>query len=86
MDQPINVILHAQWEGRKEIEELRIVLDRAMNTWEPKDRPPWVDELNQRVAKLLGLLPDVPKMTRASLPPDHFLFKKDAEQERINRA
>lgn len=39
-----------------ELRDLRVVLDRAMNTWEPHLQPPWLqtlsDELDRRMAEL----------------------------------
>lgn len=37
-----------------ELPQLRHVLDRAMNTWEPKDQPQWLKELSTKVDQKLG--------------------------------
>lgn len=44
----------ASWVGKAELKELRVTLDRAMNTWEPKDWPKWLGPLSDRVDRELA--------------------------------
>ena len=44
----------ASWVGKAPLQELRTMLDRAMNTWEPQDWPAWLDPLSSRVDKELS--------------------------------
>jgi hypothetical protein len=44
---------HAVIFESSEIPELRVVLDRAMNTWEPAEQPPWLQGLSDAVDRLL---------------------------------
>lgn len=46
--------LHIMFE-EEEIPDLRRVLDRAMNAWEPKDQPRWLQELSDKIDRRLGL-------------------------------
>ncbi len=43
----------AVWETEQEVRELRSVLDRAMNTWEPKQWPAWLSQLSEAVDRSL---------------------------------
>lgn len=40
--------LHAQWDD-EELPKLQELLNRALNTWDPKDVPKWAWELDARV-------------------------------------
>lgn len=40
--------LHAQWDD-EELPKLKELLNRALNTWEPKDVPKWAWELDAKV-------------------------------------
>ena len=44
----------ASWVGKIELQELRVTLNRAMNTWEPQDWPAWLGPLSDRVDKELA--------------------------------
>ena len=44
----------ASWAGRVQLQELRVTLDRAMNTWEPQDWPAWLGPLSDRLDKELA--------------------------------
>lgn len=39
---------------KEELPDLRKVLDRAMNTWEPQNQPDWLPELSDRVDRWLA--------------------------------
>lgn len=57
--------LHVQFED-SELPALKVLLLRALNTWDPKDVPKWAWELDARVeAKLndLGINPNLTKDT-----------------------
>lgn len=47
---------HAVIFDTSEIPELRVVLDRAMNTWEPCLQPKWLQPLSDSVDRLLARL------------------------------
>ena len=46
-------MLHIAFDDN-ELPQLRHVLDRAMNTWEPKDQPQWLKDLSNKVDQKLG--------------------------------
>ena len=39
-----------------ELPDFRKILDRAMNTWEPRDQPPWLQEMSNAVDRMLTRL------------------------------
>lgn len=47
-----------------ELPQLRTTLDRAMNTWEPHQQPPWLQQLSDQVDNQLGLPPSQPYTAR----------------------
>lgn len=50
---------------QSELPELRTVLDRTMNTWEPHQQPKWLQQLSDDVDAALGIAPSVPFNARA---------------------
>jgi hypothetical protein len=52
-DKPTPLVA-AAWAGKAQLQELRVTLDRAMNTWEPQDWPVWLGPLSDRVDKELA--------------------------------
>lgn len=40
--------LHVEWQD-EELPKLQELLNRALNTWDPKDVPPWAWQLDARV-------------------------------------
>lgn len=44
--------MSVHWHA-EELPEVRQLLDRAMNTWEPKQRPAWVQELSDRLDRII---------------------------------
>ena len=42
--------------------DLRVILDRAMNTWDPNSQPTWLRAFSDRVDKLLGSDSGVPQV------------------------
>lgn len=50
---PIPMVV-ASWVGKDQLQQARVVLDRAMNTWEPQDWPVWLGPLSDRVDRELA--------------------------------
>lgn len=46
-----------------EVVELRTVLNRAMNTWEPNQHPTWLQPLSDKVDTVMGVTVVTPKVT-----------------------
>lgn len=44
--------LNARWDD-EELPKLKELLNRALNTWDPKDAPKWAYELDAKVEKKL---------------------------------
>ena len=45
---------------KEELPDLRKLLDRAMNTWDPRDQPGWLQGLSERVDRALAGPPATP--------------------------
>ena len=60
--------LHFIIEDGQDLVEFRRLLDRSMNTWEPKDRPAWLQDMSDRVDRRLGILPEPSRGMRGDDP------------------
>lgn len=44
-----------------QLADMRVVLDRAMNTWEPGKQPPWLAHFSAQIDQCLGRLNEPPE-------------------------
>lgn len=76
-------VLEARWVGEQELAELRLLLNRALNTLEAKDWPQWAKELDAKLdATIAGAKAQPCKEEYVLIPKQHALVAVSALRQR----